>query len=141
MPDRVRLRRTPGWRLPPGAVRVDQTTPYGNPFKIGARIMLPGVFGAVADPYHGTLAPGTYLHRWPDARRLYKIRLVTDRVDAAALFADWIRHQPGWNRSNLRALVGRDLACWCPLPPEGEPDLCHAAVLIEHLNQKGRPSA
>ena len=27
------------------------------------------------------------------------------------------------------ALHGRDVACWCPLPREGEPDWCHAAVL------------
>ena len=31
-------------------------------------------------------------------------------------------------------LGGYDLACWCPLPAPGEPDLCHAAVLLEIAN-------
>ena len=27
-------------------------------------------------------------------------------------------------------LSGYNLACWCPLPEEGKPDYCHAAVLL-----------
>ncbi|HEX5568070.1 MAG TPA: DUF4326 domain-containing protein, partial [Streptomyces sp.] len=34
-------------------------------------------------------------------------------------------------RAELR---GRDLMCWCPLPAPGEPDHCHAAVLLELAN-------
>ena len=33
-----------------------------------------------------------------------------------------------------RELRGKDLACWCPLPAEGEPDLCHARILLEIAN-------
>lgn len=29
-----------------------------------------------------------------------------------------------------RDLGGKNLACYCPLPKPGEPDLCHAAVLL-----------
>lgn len=36
------------------------------------------------------------------------------------------------------ALAGKNLACWCPLPAPGEPDHCHAAVLLEIAN---RPEA
>lgn len=36
-----------------------------------------------------------------------------------------------WARSDL---AGRDLACWCRLPARGEPDLCHAAVLLGAAN-------
>jgi hypothetical protein len=32
MPDRIRLERTKGWRLPEGAVRVARPTRWGNPF-------------------------------------------------------------------------------------------------------------
>lgn len=35
-------------------------------------------------------------------------------------------------------LAGKDLACWCPLPAPGEPDNCHAAVLIAFANQEGQ---
>ena len=34
-------------------------------------------------------------------------------------------------RAELR---GKNLACWCPLPSPGEPDMCHAAVLLEIVN-------
>lgn len=31
-------------------------------------------------------------------------------------------------------LRGHNLACWCPLPEPGQPDHCHAAVLLEVAN-------
>ena len=34
-PHRVQLRRTRGWRMPEGAVKVDRTTRWGNPFRDG----------------------------------------------------------------------------------------------------------
>lgn len=40
-----------------------------------------------------------------------------------------------------RELAGKDLACWCALPAEGETDWCHATVLLEFLAktaQEGR---
>ena len=36
-----------------------------------------------------------------------------------------------WARTEL---AGRDLACWCPLPDPGEPDLCHAAIVLGAVN-------
>jgi hypothetical protein len=33
-PRRVQLRRTRGWRLPPGAVVVARPTPWGNPYTL-----------------------------------------------------------------------------------------------------------
>lgn len=38
MPKRVRLQRTRGWRIPDGAVKVDRSTVYGNPYKSGATV-------------------------------------------------------------------------------------------------------
>jgi hypothetical protein len=35
-PRRVRLRRTTGWRKPPGAVMVARLSRWGNPYVIGA---------------------------------------------------------------------------------------------------------
>lgn len=35
MPDRIQLRRTKGWRMPPNTVKVDRTTPFGNPYQGG----------------------------------------------------------------------------------------------------------
>ena len=36
--------------------------------------------------------------------------------------------------ADFAELAGRNLACWCPLPARGEPDICHAAVLLELAN-------
>jgi len=34
----------------------------------------------------------------------------------------------------LPTLRGKNLACWCALPEPGEPDNCHAALLLELAN-------
>ncbi|MBF9653902.1 DUF4326 domain-containing protein, partial [Streptococcus pseudopneumoniae] len=34
-PVRIQLRRTKGWRMPANTVKVDRTTIYGNPFRVG----------------------------------------------------------------------------------------------------------
>jgi hypothetical protein len=34
-PERIQLRRTAGWRMPPNTVKVDRTTKWGNPFVVG----------------------------------------------------------------------------------------------------------
>lgn len=31
-PQRIQLKRTKGWRMPPNTVKVDRSTGYGNPF-------------------------------------------------------------------------------------------------------------
>lgn len=34
-PQRVQLKRTKGWRMPPNTVKVDRTTSFGNPYQGG----------------------------------------------------------------------------------------------------------
>jgi hypothetical protein len=36
MPRRVQLQRRRGWRMPANTVKVDRSTRWGNPFRIGA---------------------------------------------------------------------------------------------------------
>jgi hypothetical protein len=33
-PQRVQLKRTAGWKMPANTVKVDRTTPWGNPFTV-----------------------------------------------------------------------------------------------------------
>ena len=60
-PERIQLRRTKGWRMPPNTVKVDRSTKWGNPFVIGQP---GGAFaGIVKDRRHAYLlflgaAPG-----------------------------------------------------------------------------------
>ena len=108
MPERIQRRRTAGWRLPEGAAVVDRTTRFGNPF--------------------------TTLQGY-------------SREECVARFETYLTVRrnppPGWTdllgypgeEEIRRELGGRDLACWCPLPADGEPDHCHAAVLLIWANE------
>ena len=111
-PQRVQLRRTKGWRMPANTVKVDRTTRFGNPFSIEDY----GRERAVA------------LHRAWLRSELGREHLPAKvRQDLEKRLADVISTLP-----NLR---GKNLACWCPLPEPGKPDICHAALLLELANQ------
>jgi hypothetical protein len=126
-PTRIQRRRTKGWRAPAGAVYVGRPTRFGNP----ARILPAG------DHRNGLIVQwgtnGGIVGTWPadglDARRY-----------ATELYRNWITQpEQADTRTLFRALLhGRDLLCWCPLPAEGEPDHCHAAVLLQLANQEAR---
>jgi hypothetical protein len=93
--------------MPGGTVKVDRSTPWGNPFKPGAELGHPfDVYGPV----------------------------VRDRAHAVEIFKGYARITSGYEGLVRRKLRGKSLACWCPLPAEGEPDICHARVLLEIAN-------
>ena len=119
MPRRVQRQRKAGQPgMPPGSVYVGRGpgSKWGNPF-------------TVADAVEAGMAkPGD------DARR-----------HVTELFRAWLTGElppnPGWEPPPYpsladirRELAGRDLACWCRLPEPGEPDHCHAAVLLQLAN-------
>lgn len=119
MPERIQLRRTKGWRLPPGARAVTRPGYYGNPYK-------PGNVYLVGDllPF-----PLPTARTWEGPCGDADLRAVkcTD-VDQAV---DWFRM---WATAALEVrsialLRGLDLACWCPLDQP-----CHADVLLELAN-------
>lgn len=106
MPERIQLSRAAGWRMPPNTVKVDRTTPWGNPFVVGRdgdqarcvelfRFLMGGYvcMSACADPFYQD----------------FYLELV---------------------RRHAEDLRGKNLACWCRV---GTP--CHADVLLEIANQ------
>lgn len=111
-PKRVQRTRTKGGGIPKGAVYVGRPTLFGNPFTVESFIEA-GYSGKNA-PQFITIA----YRRW---------LLKTDH--------HFFEQQ---KRSRVLAripyLKGKDLACWCPLPEPGQPDHCHAAVLLELAN-------
>lgn len=114
MPDRIRLSRARGWRLPASAVKVDRSTRFGNPFIVGqdgTAIECLYLYGLLVSGYmcvsHGAQC----------ARR-----------QEAALEA--LRHE---KKAGWATLRGKHLACWCRI---GAP--CHGDLLIEVAN--GNPS-
>ncbi|MBG0828526.1 DUF4326 domain-containing protein [Planomonospora sp. ID67723] len=125
-PRRLQRRRTKGYRLPEGAVIVDRTTIWGNPFKAGEKIHRDSDLW----PYIAETVPG-------GAAVLAAIAPMTAE-QAVDLYAAWLIEQPPL-MLRLGEIAGRDLACWCPLPAEGEPDHCHAAFLLQLTNDEEAP--
>lgn len=110
MPDRIQLRRTKGWRMPPNTVRVSRPSKWGNRFRIGD----------TAERWGG---PG-----------IYALVKVTDAAKAVELFEEWWRlhldQHPKHMRAALAELRGKNLACWCSLDQP-----CHADVLLRLANE------
>lgn len=107
MPQRVQLRRTAGWRMPPNTVKVDRSTKWGNPHRVGE----PGVPDAA------------------EAVRLFRRGMGAD--DGPFPIQPHPDSPCGRILRDLDQLRGRDLACWCALD---EP--CHADVLLELANRE-----
>lgn len=88
-PRRVQLSRKKGWRMPPNTVKVDRSTKWGNPFRVGN-------VRHYGPPYSGRDA----LIETPEqACKLFRAHMFNLR-SASELIAP---------------LRGKNLACWCPL--------------------------
>jgi uncharacterized protein DUF4326 len=87
MPERIQLKRTKGWKMPPNTVKVDRSTPWGNPWPIGKC----GPLGRTAFDALGAVGFFEAMFTDPDMK-------------AAAGYPD-----------GLGLLAGKNLACWCPL--------------------------
>lgn len=124
MPERVQRKRTPGWRMPEGAVYVGRPTRWGNPFRIYRKRHLIGPSWVLAREAWGHLTA-------EDCWAMY-ISSSSEMSPSEAVrpFADLLRcrqrDEPERLAKWLAPLVGRDLACWCPL---AQP--CHADVLLD----------
>jgi hypothetical protein len=108
--------------MPPGARYVGRGTRWGNPALIGVARDGDGrrVGWTVSDP-----ATGRYGRTHHDE--------TAARIEATAHYRAWLERQPQLVTAARRELAGLDLACWCPLPAPGQPDHCHAAVLLDLL--------
>lgn len=102
--------------MPDGAVKVDRSTPWGNPFRMGD----PGI---------------------PDAAEaVRRFRAAVMGFTSNEAFCPPHAHPDSHIGRIIRDapthLRGRDLACWCP------PDApCHADVLLELANASNHPEA
>ena len=76
--------------------------------------------------YVGRAAPGLSASRYANPYKVSAYGL----PEAARLYLEYVASRPDLLEAARRELAGRDLACWCKLPEPGEPDLCHAALLI-----------
>lgn len=118
-PARIQRKRTPGWRKPGNAVIVSRPSRFGNPFTIRQAVEaeMTDPRSAVAQLYSEWLRVGTEGGWYEETYRIG--RQVFDRRRVLA---------------ELHTLRGKDLACTCPLPEPGQPDHCHAVVLLKLAN-------
>lgn len=104
-PVRVQLKREKGWRMPAGTVKVDRSTPFGNPFNA-----------------YGPEKSVQYFKLWVTGELTNDaIRETFPQIIAHHLISRRTIIQKG-----LPRLAGKSLACWCA---HGEP--CHADLLME----------
>ncbi|MGX7706366.1 DUF4326 domain-containing protein [Methylobacterium sp. Gmos1] len=129
-PVRLQLSRRPGANLRDQsfaanglpAVVVSRPSVYGNPWSIA---------GAREAGYSGTDAQ---LAAWCSS--LYREWVTgAPRSMTRMLCEDGDGSRDERIRGRLPILRGKNLACWCALPAPGEPDPCHAAVLLELANR------
>jgi len=116
-PRRIQRKRVKGWKLPEGAVCVTRGTRWGNPWREGTTSW--------------TVGPGGVIDR---------SGTVLTRQDAVDSFRNSILASPEMVEAARRDLAGHDLACWCPVPEPGQPDICHAAELLRLANPQAGES-
>ena len=116
-PRRVQRKRTPGWRMPEGAVCVTRPGKWGNPFKVGEPIARDSGLW----PYAANLFPGP-------AAGFSAIRLPR-AGDVVAAHRMWFVAQPALMLTVEAELGGRDLPCFCK---PGAP--CHGDFLLAMAN-------
>ena len=124
-PQRVQLSRRKGWRLPPNSINVARPTKWGNPYRVQCAptaYALDHPAWIVVERWEGQLIARGGWHRSERTATEEAVRLFATR---SAADSDSIR----------AGLAGKNLACWCPLPEPGQPDWCHAAVLLRLANE------
>lgn len=127
-PTRIQLRRTKGWKKPPGCVVVARPTVFGNPF-IAAAAREVGYGEYNLDGSRATEEESDRrLGEW--CVRLYRLMLSPTKPSDATDLQPRHKAQRDKILARLPGLRGRDLACWCPL---GSP--CHADVLLDLANR------
>ena len=115
-PKRIQLSRAKGWRMPAGAVKVDRSTRWGNPFH-----------------WSEYYFPGKNSREDAAAEAVRMFRASVLGFESNGCWCQPTTH-PDSAIGRIIAdaphdLRGKDLACWCP---PGSP--CHADVLLEIAN-------
>lgn len=116
-PERIRLQRTKGWRMPENTVKVDRSTDWGNPFVIGAPTDLRQV------------------NRWGWIIPFDTKRFIAKNAEASvAKFRECLLANPEAAARVREHLSGTNLACWCETDKKPWIGPCHADVLLELAN-------
>lgn len=153
---RIQRRRTPGWRMPAGAIYVGRPSRWGNPWPVGyegdVQPWLALALGQRGDEA-GRRAAAVIAFRWwmADDGSPFPVAGVTPGPGDLEYADGTTRHITDLPaamgmlmlgrgpivvppRPDLAPLRGHDLACYCPLDQP-----CHADVLLELANAEPSP--
>jgi uncharacterized protein DUF4326 len=119
-PTRIRRMRTKGWRAGNAKI-VDRSSRYGNPWRVENNVVIApdGTTQLLNTPAAARKEASARYRAWLDGEGNDTYAVSRKTFDRRRIL------------TGLRRLKGRDLACTCPLPNAGEPDYCHANVLLE----------
>lgn len=137
MPERIQLRRTKGWRMPPNTVKVDRSTRWGNPFnfKGSDHCWIALSFGCRGDAAGRQEASVKAFREWvsdKSGRRVisWELQPSLKSGDRSLPLGPKVEAGEAPSRDDIREVLGgKNLACWCR---PGQP--CHADVLLEIAN-------
>ena len=137
-PVRVQLKRAKGWRMPPGTVKVDRTTKWGNPFNFKASIhcWTALAYGCKGNPAGRHEASVLAFREWIDCGKPMLLTgcglYATDgrKKVPFGVSPEVVAPVPPSVERIRKELAGKNLACWCK---PGTP--CHADVLLELATQ------
>jgi hypothetical protein len=124
-PRRVQRRRTAGWRKPENTVIVSRPSRFGSPFTLAMAYELG--YARTGDTEQARAACAGAFKEWLRGNRSMWQSEEGDRARQRIL-------------DGLPELRGKNLACYCPLPEPGQPDHCHAAVLLDLANSTNQES-
>lgn len=123
--------------VPEGALYVGRrgpglaASPFANPFKL--KTGLPR-----NHPLRGYLERGMATVMFVPIgffdRPVHDLLYPVTPAVATAAYRVWLGDQPALIEQARAELSGLDLACWCPVPDGGEPDHCHATILLSVSN-------
>lgn len=133
-PIRIQLSRKKGWRKPANTVVVARPSKWANPFRLFGRSEY-----LYCDASHRrkSFTPWVIFDHEQDI-----VKNPATTATAVSHFREWLTGKfdaagiirPCEITDRITELRGKNLACWCPLPKPGEPDICHAAILLEIAN-------
>lgn len=123
-------------QVPSGATYVGRAAPglraskYANPFGLKRKFPRSHPLRAVLDI---AVAEVTGIDT-SDSQEHHDVIIPGTQSVAVAAYRQWLATRPDLIAAARAELAGRDLACWCKQPAPGEPDYCHAAVLMDVAN-------
>lgn len=115
-PQRIQLKRSKGWRMPENAAKVDRTTEYGNPYRVGPSVPI------TTDKEWAVISDSDL---WFFATKREAAEAAVKLFQA---YIDLPQNRPLRDRG-IFALRGKDIGCWCATDMP-----CHGDVWLNLAN-------